>query len=167
MADRAHFDEFVVARSGRLLGAAYLLTRDWASAEDLLQDALTRAWFAWPRLSEGPEAYVKKIIFTTYVSAWRRRWRREQPLAEVPEPPPRGDAMSPTDERDVVWRAIGRLPVRQRAVIVLRYYEDLSEVETATVLGCSTGTVKSQAAKALAKLRVDESLLPARPRGER
>jgi len=167
MADRAHFDEFVVARSQRLLGTAYLLTRDWASAEDLLQEAMTKAWFAWPRLSENPEAYVKKIIATTYVSAWRRLWRRERPLADLPEPAPRADAMSSADERDVVWRAIGRLPARQRAVIVLRYYEDLSEADTATALGCSIGTVKSQAVKALAKLRVDETLLPARSRGER
>lgn len=166
MADRAHFDEFVVARSQRLLGTAYLLTRDWAAAEDLLQESMTKAWFAWPRLSDNPEAYVKKIIVTTYVSGQRRLWHRERPLADLPEPTARADTMSPADDRDAVWRAIGRLPARQRAVIVLRYYEDLSEADTAGVLGCSIGTVKSQAAKALAKLRVDETLLPARPRGE-
>jgi RNA polymerase sigma-70 factor (sigma-E family) len=166
MADRAQFDEFVVARSQRLLGTAYLLTRDWASAEDLLQDAMTKAWFAWPRLSENPEAYVKKIIVTTYVSQQRRRWRRERPLADLPEHPEPHDVMGGADDRDTVWRAIGRLPARQRAVIVLRFYEDLSEADTAMTLGCSIGTVKSQSARALDKLRVDDSLAPTRSRGE-
>jgi RNA polymerase sigma-70 factor (sigma-E family) len=155
----AEFDEFVVTRSPRLLRAAYLLTRDWAAAEDLLQTGLAKAWFAWSRLDNQPEAYVRKIMFNTYASWWRRRSFREHPTAEFGEHPA-ADRHAEVDARDEVWRALGRLPRRQRAVLVLRYFEDLSEAEIAETLGISAGTVKSQAAKALAKLRQDSSLRP-------
>lgn len=157
MADRAIYRDFVAARSDRLLRTAYLLTHDWATAEDLLQESLAKAWFAWPRVDE-PEPYVRKVLVTTYTSWWRRRWRRELPSAALPDTP-QGDAAGRYDERDSLWRAVGRLPARQRAVIVLRFYEDLSVAEVADVLGCEPGTVKSQTAKALAKLRVDESIV--------
>jgi RNA polymerase sigma-70 factor (sigma-E family) len=153
------FDEFVVSRSSRLLRTAYLLAGDWALAEDLLQASLVKAWFAWRRIEGNPEPYVRKVMVNTYASWWRRRWNGEHPVATVPEA-----GHSPThpqaalDARDEVWRSLGRLPKRQRAVLVLRYFEDLSEKETAEVMGCSIGTVKSQTAKALAKLRVDETL---------
>ncbi|MFR9776150.1 SigE family RNA polymerase sigma factor [Micromonospora sp. MS34] len=159
MAKRQEFDEFVVACSSRLLRTAYLLTRDRVLAEDLLQTALTRAWFAWHRIDGGPEPYVRKIIANTYASWWRRRWNAEEAVAEPPEdrgPPP--DPFAVLDVRDELWRSLGRLPKRQRTVLVLRYFEDLSEVEIARVMGCTVGTVKSQAAKALAKLRLDETL---------
>jgi RNA polymerase sigma-70 factor (sigma-E family) len=155
---RADFDEFVAARSTRLLRTAYLLTRDHALAEDLLQTALTKAWFAWSRIERDPEPYVRKILVNTFASWWRRRWNGEQAYAEPPEPEPAGPGA--TDDRHDLWTAMGRLPRRQRAVVVLRYVEDLTEAETARVLGVSLGTVKSQTSKALAKLRIDPALAP-------
>ncbi|MEV0347679.1 SigE family RNA polymerase sigma factor [Nonomuraea sp. NPDC050680] len=155
MADRGIYQDFVVTRSDRLLRTAYLLTHDWASAEDLLQESLAKAWFAWARVEE-PEAYVRKVLVTTYTSWWRRRWRRELPSDDLPDTPA-GDPVS--DDRDALWRAVGRLPARQRAVVVLRFYEDLPVTEVARLLGCEPGTVKSQSAKALAKLRVDETIV--------
>jgi RNA polymerase sigma-70 factor (sigma-E family) len=155
MADRALYQEFVVSRSDRLLRTAYLLTHDWASAEDLLQESLAKAWSAWPRVEE-PEAYVRRVLVTTYTSWWRRRWRRELPSDDLPDTPTCDPGL---DERDALWHAVGRLPARQRAVVVLRFYEDLAVTEVARLLGCSDGTVKSQTAKALAKLRVDDSIV--------
>lgn len=153
------FAEFVVVRSPRLLRTAYLLTRDWALAEDLLQTSLVKAWGAWKRIDADPEPYVRRILVNTYASWWRRRWRAEQPTGELPESA-MADHHAAVDSRDEVWQALGRLPRKQRAVLVLRYFEDLTEAETADLLGVAVGTVKSQTAKALAKLRLDESLLP-------
>jgi RNA polymerase sigma-70 factor (sigma-E family) len=157
MADRSGFDEFVATRSRALLRTAYLLTGDHGLAEDLLQTALAKCWFAWGRIDGPPEPYVRRVLATTYATWWRRRWRGERPTDALPD---RGDpaATAPVDDRDALWRALGALPRRQRAVVVLRYYEDLSEAETAAALGISTGTVKSQAAKALAALRRDADL---------
>jgi len=149
------FDEFVAARSSRLLRTAYLLTHDHALAEDLLQTALTKAWFAWSRIEGEPEPYVRRILVNTYASWWRRRWNGERSHADLPETATQDDA---ADERHDLWAATARLPRRQRAVIVLRFAEDLSEAETARVLGISPGTVKSQTSKALAKLRIDPAL---------
>jgi len=154
---RPDFEEFVVVCSDRLLRTAYLLTRDPALAEDLLQTALTKAWFAWKRLDKQPEPYVRTILVNTYATWWRRRWRGERPTPDLPEPRySPGDA--PETHHDL-WVALGRLPRRQRAVVVLRYFDDLTEADTAEMLSCSVGTVKSQTAKALARLRVDPALL--------
>jgi len=154
------FDAFVAARSGRLLRTAYLLTHDHALAEDLVQTALAKAWFAWSRIErDNPEPYVRKIMVNTYASWWRRRWHHEIPSDELPETNP---AAGPEYEGDL-WLALQRLPRRQRAVIVLRYYEDLTEAETARILGTTIGTVKSQASKAVAKLRLDPALLSGAP----
>ena len=153
---RVDFDDFVVARSSALLRTAYLLTRDHALAEDLLQTALTKAWFSWSRIDGDPEPYVRKILVNTFATWWRRKWNGEHAHADVPEPDT-GPAAS-VDERHDLWDAMGRLPRRQRAVIVLRYVEDLSEAETARLLGVSVGTVKSQTSKALAHLRIDPAL---------
>jgi RNA polymerase sigma-70 factor (sigma-E family) len=150
----ASFDEFVAARSRALLRTAYLLTRDHALAEDLLQTALTKAWFAWGRIDGNAEPYVRRILVNTYASWWRRKWHGEHPTGELPERSVDGAAGEPTD----LWAAMARLPRRQRAVVVLRYFEDLTEAQTAEVLGCSVGTVKSQTSKALAKLRIDPAL---------
>ena len=153
------FDEFVLARSSGLLRTAYLLTHDHALAEDLLQTALAKAWFAWERIDQH-EAYVRRILVTTYATWWRRRWNGEHPTDELPEAGGSPDPTEAAGQRHDLWSAMERLPRRQRAVVVLRYFEDLTEVQTAQVLGCSVGTVKSQASKAFAKLRIDPSLAP-------
>jgi RNA polymerase sigma-70 factor (sigma-E family) len=155
-ASREAFEDFVVARSSRLLRTAYLLTQDRSLAEDLLQTALARAWRSWQRIESNPEAYVRTTLVNTYSSWWRRRWNGELPSDDLPEraAPEPGDQPAAHELRD----ALRRLPKRQRAVVVLRYFEDQTEAETARMLGCSVGTVKSQASKALAKLRVDPTL---------
>jgi RNA polymerase sigma-70 factor (sigma-E family) len=156
MADQREFDRFVLTRSQALLRTAYLLVQDEGRAEDLLQTALTKAWFAWRRI-EDPEAYVRRVMVTTSASWWRRRWTGETPSASLPD---RAATAATPDDHDL-WVAIGHLPARQRAVVVLRYLEDRTEVETADLLGCSVGTVKSQCSKALSKLRLDAALAPA------
>ena len=153
----ATFDDFVAARSRALLRTAYLLTHDHALAEDLLQTSLAKAWFAWKRIDGNPEPYVRRILVNTYASWWRRKWNGEHPTEELPEHATEETGAEPTD----LWRAMERLPRRQRAVVVLRYFEDLTEVQTAALLGCSVGTVKSQCSKALAKLRIDPALAEA------
>jgi RNA polymerase sigma-70 factor (sigma-E family) len=161
MADPAGFDAFLVARSRSLLRTAFLLVQDDALAQDLLQTALAKSWFAWRRIEGDPEAYVRRVMVTTSVSWRRRRWTGETPTARLPESADsavRADQDGWAEQQDL-WNAVGRLPPRQRAVVVLRYLEDRSEAEAAELLGCSVGTVKSQAAKALAKLRIDASLV--------
>ena len=155
MASDMEFDEFVVARSPALLRTAYLLTRDVQLAEDLLQTALTKAWFSWHRIDGDPEPYVRRILINASVSWWRKRWTHETPIGFVPESTP--GVGPPADVHDLM-QALGRLPRRQRAVVVLRYVEDRTEADTAALMGCSVGTVKSQCAKALAKLRGDVAL---------
>lgn len=160
MVEQPEYDRFVQERSPRLLRVAYLMTRDWAAAEDLLQSALVKAWFAWRRVNGDPEAYVRRIIVTTHISWRRRRWTGEVPARE-----PDGGAHVPDPahdhaERDALWGALGRLAPRQRAILVLRYFEDLTEAQTAETLGIAIGTVKAQAHRALAKLRGDAALLP-------
>jgi RNA polymerase sigma-70 factor (sigma-E family) len=155
-ASRGTFEAFVLARSSRLLGTAYLLTGDRGLAEDLLQTALSRAWRSWQRIDSNPEAYVRRILLNTYAGWWRRRWNGELPSDDLPDrPAPEADDQSAAHE---LKDALRRLPKRQRAVVVLRYFEDQTEAETARILGCSVGTVKSQSSKALAKLRVDPAL---------
>lgn len=150
------FEEFVAARSASLLRTAFLLTRDHALAEDLLQTALTKAYLAWGRIEGNAEPYVRKILVNTYASWWRRRWNGERPTDELPEAPHSDDRAGESGD---LWDALGRLPRRQRAVVVLRYFEDLTEAQAADLLGISVGTVKSQTSKALAKLRIDPSLV--------
>ncbi|GGM43716.1 RNA polymerase sigma factor [Micromonospora sonchi] len=158
MASSDTFAEFVTARSPDLQRTAYLLTHDWAQAEDLLQTALVRAWGAWGRIDGNPEPYVRRIMVNVYASWWRRRWRHvEQPMSQLPDRRA-ADQVSRVDRRDEVWQALGRLPRRQRAVLVLRYFEDMTEAQIADAMSISVGTVKSQAKKALEKLRLDESL---------
>jgi RNA polymerase sigma-70 factor (sigma-E family) len=159
MADLDGFAAFVAARSPALARTAYLLTRDHALAEDLLQTALARCWLVWSRIHGDPEPYVRRTLVNTYTTWWRRRWNGETPTADPPEGATGTDLAESISDRDQLWQALGRLPKRQRAVIVLRFYEDLTVEDTANLLGCSTGTVKSQTRKALARLRLDESLL--------
>lgn len=154
----AQFASFVAARGAALQRTAYLLTGDWALAEDLLQTALTKSYLAWSRIERSdPEAYVRKVIATTYASWWRRRWRGEHPTEVLPDTA--AESWSRVDDRVALAAALARLPRRQRAVIVLRFHEDLTERAVADALGIAVGTVKSQTAKALATLRVDPALL--------
>jgi RNA polymerase sigma-70 factor (sigma-E family) len=151
------FDEFVVARSTALLRTAYLLTHDHALAEDLLQTALSKAWFSWSRIDGSPEPYVRRILVNTYATWWRRKWNGELATEELPERA-HSDASDAVSAGHDLWQAMERLPRRQRAVVVLRYFEDLTEAQTADLMSCSVGTVKSQLSKALAKLRIDPAL---------
>lgn len=154
------FTDFVACRSAALLRAAWLLTGDAAKAEDLLQTALATAWRNWRQISrcESPEAYVRRILYTSYISWWRRRWRAELPTAEPPEQHSSGDHAREAADRDVIRRALAELSRQQRAVVVLRYVEDLSVAETAELLRCSQNTVKVQASRALAALRTNPQL---------
>jgi RNA polymerase sigma-70 factor (sigma-E family) len=158
------FAEFVAGRSATLLRAAWLLTGDAGRAEDLLQTALAATWRHWRRVAESgdPEAYVRKALFRTYVSWWRRRWRDEVPTAELPERPQPHDLAGEHAGRDMVRRALAGLTRQQRAVVVLRYAEDRSVAETAALLDCSPQTVKVQASRALARLRSDPDLVASR-----
>lgn len=148
------FREFVAARSGALLRTAYLLAGDWATAEDLLQTALTKTYLAWKRLGgiDAIEPYARRVMVNTSTSWWRRRWHGERPTEVLPE---RAgvDEIEQQLDRDALWRHLQALPARQRAVLVLRYYEDLSEAQTAALLDISVGTVKSQTSRALNTLR--------------
>ncbi|HLV58346.1 MAG TPA: SigE family RNA polymerase sigma factor [Natronosporangium sp.] len=148
------FREFVAARSGALLRTAYLLAGDWATAEDLLQTALTKTYLAWKRLGtiEAVEPYTRRVLVNTATSWWRRRWHGERPTEKLPDVPA-PDQHQEAIERDALWQHVRALPARQRAVLVLRFYEDLSEAQTAELLDISAGTVKSQTARALATLR--------------
>jgi RNA polymerase sigma-70 factor (sigma-E family) len=150
----SEFREFVAARSSSLLRTAYLLVGDWAHAEDVLQTALTKTYLAWRRLGEleAVEAYARRVVVTTATSWWRRRWHGERPTDVMPERAG-PDRISEEIERQELWRHVQALPPRQRAVLVLRFYEDLTEAETARVLDVAVGTVKSQSARALAALR--------------
>jgi RNA polymerase sigma-70 factor (sigma-E family) len=159
VSDEQRFAEFVAARWRPLLRTAYLLTGDEGRAEDLLQTALARLWLVWPRVrDEAPEAYVRKILANTSASWWRRRWHGERPTEHLPEVPGHDDLAAAAADRDRLRVALRSLPPRQRAVVVLRYAEDLSEKQVADELGISLGTVKTLAARGLARLR---GVLPA------
>ena len=156
MTDRdADFTAYLHARQARLLRTAYLLTGDQHQAEDLLQTSLAKLYLAWDKVRDrgSVDAYVRRIMVNENNSLWRRGWKkREFATDEVPEAAPFHDQY---DEGlgAAVWQAVQTLPRKARAVVVLRYYEQLTEVETADVLGISVGTVKSQTSRALAALR--------------
>ncbi|OUC92670.1 SigE family RNA polymerase sigma factor [Streptosporangium minutum] len=152
------FAEYVAQRHERLRRTAYLLTRDWAIAEDLVQTALAKAWVAWRRIDGDPDPYVYRIITNTHASWWRRRWRGEVPTEVLPDRADAGDFTSDVGDRDVLWTAIGELSGRQRAVVVLHYFEEMTLAQVADVLGCSVGAVKSQLGRALTRLRVDQGI---------
>ncbi|GAA3538471.1 SigE family RNA polymerase sigma factor [Nonomuraea rosea] len=155
MRDRADFERYVEQRSARLLRTAYLLCRDWATAEDLVQTALAKAWLAWRRVGANPDPYVYRILTNTHASWWRRRWRGEVATGELPDSAQPGDAAAELGTRETLRAALAALPGKQRAVIVLRYFEDLPDETIAGIVGCSVATVRSQASRALAKLRLD------------
>jgi len=149
-ADEAGFEEFVLARRPALLRTAYLLTGSAADAEDLVQVVLLRCVPRWKRIADRPEPYVRQVLARESISRWRARRWREQSVDRVPET---AVVTAGSDERLVLQQALVALPPRQRAVIVLRYYEDLTEKQTAQQLGIAVGTVKSQARDGLARLR--------------
>jgi RNA polymerase sigma-70 factor (sigma-E family) len=151
--DSAGFAEFATSRHGALYRYAYLLAGDRGLAEDLLQEALVKTYVGWRRLRDpgNAEAYTRRVITTTAITWWRRKaWRAERPNDDVPDRPVDADD---TTARIWLWNELQQLPPRQRAALVLRYYEDLTEPQTAEALGCSVGTVKSQVSAALKKLR--------------
>jgi RNA polymerase sigma-70 factor (sigma-E family) len=148
------FRDFVEARSQALLRSGWLLTGDWPSAEDLVQTALAAAWPRWTSLTrqDAPELYVRKIMVNTFLRWRQRRWNGEIATGRLPDYPGY-DVFAQVDARQALLAALDRLPARQRAVVVLRYFADQTEEQTAAAMGCSVGTVKSHAAKALARLR--------------
>ena len=148
------FNAYVASRQRSLVRTAYLLTGSHHEAEDLVQTALTKTYLAWHRIRkpDAADAYVRRVMINEHASWWRRAWRhRERSTSSVPEPvvePP-----ADVGEHEQIWQLICDLPPRQRAVIVLRYYEDLTPREVAAALDCSVGTVASQTHRALATLR--------------
>ena len=163
MRDDDGFVAFATASARRLRHSARLLTGDDSRAEDLLQTALARTYLHWDRIrAEDPTAYVRRVLYTAHVDWWRRRWRHEYPTGELPDvAAAAGDLADRAAERDRLRGALARLTPRERAVVVLRFYEDLGERETAAVLGMAVGTVKSTCSRALAKLRVSPLLADA------
>lgn len=164
----AAFDEFVLTRSAALHRAAYLMVGEQALAQDLVQEALVKTYAAWPRLRDRSkaEAYCRKAITTTAISWFRRRrWTHERPVETLPEAPSAADPADELARSQWLWDALQTLPVRQRISIVLRYYEDLTEAQTAEAMGCAVGTVKSQTSAGIGRLREvlgddDPDLLP-------
>ncbi|HEY0891181.1 MAG TPA: SigE family RNA polymerase sigma factor [Nocardioides sp.] len=150
------FTEFAAASRARLRNTAYLLCGDWDRASDHVQEALIRVYVAWPRLQrQGRElAYARRTVVNVFLDASRRRSSSEQPFAVTPEVPSPEDVARGVSDRAALMTALARLPERQRACVVLRYFEDLDVRETAATLGCHEGTVKSQTSRALASLRV-------------
>ena len=154
---RQDFEDFVAGRSAELFRLAYVLTADRHAAEDLLQSALTKAAARWGRIHSTPEGYVRQIMYREQVDWWRRRARRPvTAVAQVPEPPGQ-DPMVMVEARLALRDALLALPPGKRAVLVLRYLEDLPEAQVADLLVCTVGTVRSQTHKAIAQLR---SVLP-------
>jgi RNA polymerase sigma-70 factor (sigma-E family) len=153
----ASFEEFVDASSARLFTMALLLSgRQRADAEDLLQGVLERAYRHWRRICRkgDPEPYVRRMLVHASVDRWRQRRRHHERLQAAVVEPTSGDQAIQIADRDLLLRALGPLPAGQRAVLVLRYFCDLTEAQTAATLGCSLGSVKKQAARALASMRI-------------
>jgi RNA polymerase sigma-70 factor (sigma-E family) len=149
------FEEWVHSRGTAVTRFARLVTGDVHRADDLVQEVLARAYVNWRRISDAdqPDMYVRRMVINMNASWWRRRSNRERVLAHPPDHPDARLADVDLVERDEMWRLLRRLPQRQRAVIVLRYYEDLDDASIAEILGCAGATVRSTAARALATLR--------------
>ena len=153
IASEDEFAEFVAAALPGLLRFGHVLTGNPQSAEDLVQTALGRSLRAWRmHRIDDPRAFVRKVMVNSYASWYRRHAGREWVTADPAEGNSVPDSACQADDRDVVWRALRALPPRQRSVLVLRYYEDMTEAQIAEVMGTSTGTVKSQTARGLKRL---------------
>ena len=165
------FDAFVRESSPALARLAFLLTGDRQLGEDLVQTALSKVLPHWSRIVAGgdPGPYVRTVMVRTAIGWRRRRWNGEKPANTLPEPTAACDFSAALDTRERLRAVLSTLPIRQRAVVVLRFYEDRSETEVAQLLGCSVGTVKSQAAKALSKLRerLEDDRAVVKPKGEK
>ena len=151
--DTADFEAFVSARAAALRRTAYLLCGDWHQAEDIVQIALTKLYLAWRRVEkrDGVDAYARQIVVRCALDERRRGWRRESPVEALPERP--GGPEAGSEDRDLLLAALATVPRQQRAVLVLRYWEDLSIAETARILDISEGAVKSAASRGLDNLR--------------
>ena len=161
MAESLDFADFVRQRSTPMLRTAWLLTGgDWALAEDLAQATFSQVWRHWTRVAdmEAPEAYAHKVMLNTFLSWRRRRWTTEISTERIVVSRATTGGFARVDVREVLRHALGQLTAKQRAVIALRYFEDRSEAETAAIMGCTVGTVKSQASRAIAKLRKQPGL---------
>lgn len=158
--ERQQFEEFMTSRWPSLVRLAFGLTGDRWLAEDLAQSALASAYASWWRVrrADDPDAYVRRILINASKSRWRRGRVTEQQVAPAEVADPAADPAAAIGERSALLKALGTLPPRQRAVVVLRYWEDLSDAQAAALLGCSASTVRSQAARALAKLRASGAL---------
>jgi RNA polymerase sigma-70 factor (sigma-E family) len=154
------FAQFVEARERALQRTAWLLTGDRGLAEDLVQTALVRTWPRWERIRrhDDPEVYVRRVMVNTWATWARRKWRGERAAQSVPEGPAPGDIAAEVAVRMAIRSALASLTARQRAVLVLRVFDDLSEAQVAQVLDCAVGTVKSTMSQALTKLRSDARL---------
>lgn len=159
-AEAEGFAQFVEARQRALQRTAWLLTGDWALAEDLVQTALVRSWPRWERIQrrDDPEIYVRRVMVNTWAGWRHRRWRAEHPAEAVPDKPAAGDLAADATARVAVCGVLATLTDRQRIVLVLRVFDDLSEAQVAQMLDCAVGTVKSTMARALARLREDPQL---------
>ena len=158
----AEFEAYMAARQPSLLRTAYLLTGDRHAAEDLVQTALAKLYLSWDKVQKREliDGYVRRIMVNENNSLWRRAWKRKElTTGEVPDYTPVHDRHD-DGQSAALWDFVQTLPKKQRAVIVLRFYEDLSEAETAEILGISVGTVKSQASRALASMRQRVSTQP-------
>jgi RNA polymerase sigma-70 factor (sigma-E family) len=151
----ADFRGWVSSSRGRLRRTAFLLCGDWFLADDLVQDALTRMFSGWERVRAGgdPDAYARKVLLNLYLNSRQRPWRREESRSELPDAAAPAAASGVDGDRDQLIAALREVPARQRAVLVLRYWEDLSVEQTAAVLGTAPGTIKSQASRGLDALR--------------
>jgi RNA polymerase sigma-70 factor (sigma-E family) len=149
------FEEYVVARGPALVRLARLLAGNDHRAEDLVQDVLARAYPRWARIcrTEQPDLYLRRMLVNANVSWWRRRSNRELAVAEIVDRPLPDDLGAIAVERDAMWQQVVALPARQRAVLVLRYYEDLDDTAIAEILCCSNATVRTHAMRAIATLR--------------
>jgi len=147
------FESFVADHQVRLRRYALALTRNTADADDLLQTTLVKVYLAWHRIEDPARvvAFARTTMSRSYVTAWRRWGRHEAPITDLPDRPSPGT--DPLADRDLIWRGLDRLGRRQRAVVVLRYLEDLELSAIAEILGISIGTVKSQLSRALDNLR--------------
>lgn len=154
------FRDFVSSRSRALQSTAWLLTGDWALAQDLVQAALERTWLRWRTVQrkDAPDLYVRRVMVTIYSTWWRRKWRGEHPADELPDRPCGDDQYGRVELRVALTSALAKLSRQQRAVVVLRYFDDLTEAQTAHALGCTVGTVKRHAANAVSRLRNEPQL---------